>query len=982
MIQVLRRPRPVGPTFTISAVVIVVAALAAAALIPTGRVPLPYLAGAVAALGYILIVAWRPWVGIAILSFAVPLTAGLGRNTVIPLLRTSEALLVLAAIGVAVHELPRRRPRPFIDLDLPVLLYTLSGTMIPAAVLLLSGLRPDLDGWRNVAAPLQLLLLYLVVSRTEIESRGLRLILNLALLDTMIVAVVGIAQLLDLPGVRSFLGTYYNPGGVALCQYGICRPTSLVEHWSSFGVYSAMGYAIALGLAVHRVRGFNPWWLAAVTVIDCAGLLASQTQAAYVGAVIITVLLVVHGRRFPPQLAGLGAAILLGLALFGTQVSDRIAQQLNGTVATVSTPESLQTRELYWSELFVPVLMDHPVFGTGTLISSEVPSRLEKFVDSEYLRQGFRSGVIGIGILLLLLAALFWTGWRSRRLADPLDRALGGMVATYGVSLAVMGWTADFLTFAVIAQQFWFMVALFAGRLILLRRPSLSGLVRLGVAEPNAGRYRWRPAGAGSEVPAHPRRARGPALPELLRSGLGRVAPAARRLPVAGPLLASLYRSNDVRHILSVASLQFIANSTARFLGLVFQALSGRLLGPSGYGVFAYALAVSNVGSILVINSPTGMARMLVTTRHDRAEQVRLYSNWVVVMAALVGLSLVIVPGGLLLLDSLPGAAHGFAHGLTGWMLVGLAGYLVGITIFQGYREVKRGQERFLSVAGFFITSNVIQVAAVVLAASLGLLSPAVFFAIPGASYLAALGLYTLIDPIRIPVDLSRVSWEGVRAVFGYTGPLLIQTAFYMIWFYADQLVLAHFVSNFELGNYAAAKTITNIVLLVPNALLTAMVPQVARRTGRDAFRYMLKVLATTAAACLPILLVSVVAPSLLVRIAYGGKYPLAGHFVPWLALAMVLYSFYSVLANAWLGLGNARIDAASTFTGMALTLVAAVLLVPAMGGIGGALAFGLGSLAQFVFILGFTLRCWPRTLPGEGPRRRRRRRLEALLGR
>ncbi|HEV1996861.1 MAG TPA: histidine kinase, partial [Candidatus Dormibacteraeota bacterium] len=81
--------------------------------------------------------------------------------------------------------------------------------------------------------------------------------------------------------------------------------------------------------------------------------------------------------------------------------------------------------------------------------------RLVKFVDNEYLRMALRGGVIGVGLLLLMLTSIAATGWRQRHSSDPLTQAIGAMAFAYALVLAVMGSTAEYLTYAGVSQLFW-----------------------------------------------------------------------------------------------------------------------------------------------------------------------------------------------------------------------------------------------------------------------------------------------------------------------------------------------------------------------------------------------------------------------------------------------------------------------------------------------------------------------------------------------
>jgi ABC-type thiamin/hydroxymethylpyrimidine transport system permease subunit len=64
----------------------------------------------------------------------------------------------------------------------------------------------------------------------------------------------------------------------------------------------------------------------------------------------------------------------------------------------------------------------------------------------------------GEALLLLMLGAVLVTGWRCRGSPVPMAATIGASSAAFVVALAVMGTTAEYLTYAGVAQAFWMVV--------------------------------------------------------------------------------------------------------------------------------------------------------------------------------------------------------------------------------------------------------------------------------------------------------------------------------------------------------------------------------------------------------------------------------------------------------------------------------------------------------------------------------------------
>jgi O-antigen ligase len=391
-----------------------------------------------------------------------------------------------------VRALRRRQRLTFSGLDLVMLAFCLGGVLIPWAVISLRHADAGLDEWRAVLAPLQYLLVYLVFSRIALSEPDLRRLLHLTMLASVIVALVALAEVANLPGVRQGISSYFPPTGVVPGS-ATFRPTSLLGHYSAVGAFAVLNLILALALAAARPARFNGVWLAAVLALNAVVVLASQTQAPIVALPLAAVLIFVHLRRVPRQvwLAPL-ALIAAGVALWPS-LQARLQEQLGfGTPAAGGgrlLPESLQVRIGYWQDFFIPSLFKNgPWLGTGTLIPSEVPRPIVAFVDNGYLWMAFRAGIVGIVLMLALLVTIAAVGWGLRRAPQPMQRALGAAVLASVVSIALMELTSEYLTFTSVSQEFWMLVGLGAAAAAQSRPSPMPFLVLKGGARRRGGR--------------------------------------------------------------------------------------------------------------------------------------------------------------------------------------------------------------------------------------------------------------------------------------------------------------------------------------------------------------------------------------------------------------------------------------------------------------------------------------------------------------
>ena len=410
----------------------------------------------------IVLTARRPVAGGALLAVGVPLTTALGRDTVIPLLRPNEAILLLVLAGLALHHLRVRRAFAYIGVDVAISVFAVGCALIPGLVLLLSRAEMDFDTWRAVLGPLQFLAIYLCFAQLELSDRQLTLILNLTLLVSVIVGTIAFVELQDFPpGIRAALLAIIPPNHAPTIYDVVYRPTSTLGVYGAVGAFAALNFILALTLANRRGSRLNNAWLSGVIVVNLAAVVASLTWAPAAALLLGAGVVMWYARRVPRQIwIGAGAA-LVALMVLWPAVSSRIAdQQLSwGNIQT------LDQRVINWQIYFLPVLREHIWFGTGTVIPGDLPAKLADFVDNEFLRIGFRAGVIGVGLLIAMLSVVGLNAWSSRDSVDPWRRVLGAVALATVVTVVLTGFTAEYLNFGGLSQYIAMIFGLLAARL-------------------------------------------------------------------------------------------------------------------------------------------------------------------------------------------------------------------------------------------------------------------------------------------------------------------------------------------------------------------------------------------------------------------------------------------------------------------------------------------------------------------------------------
>jgi len=171
------------------------------------------------ALFLLILVVPRPVLIVYGLALITPLTGGLARGAVVPVLRLGQALVVFAFIlFLLARPSPQGKSR-LTAIDLAFVLFFLTAAVFPMLALYARGEHLDLNyavgsggvsPLQTLLGPLQYYLLYRIVVATISSDRQIKLVLELNFIASIIVSVIGILERIVAP-VRTFIQTYYPP---------------------------------------------------------------------------------------------------------------------------------------------------------------------------------------------------------------------------------------------------------------------------------------------------------------------------------------------------------------------------------------------------------------------------------------------------------------------------------------------------------------------------------------------------------------------------------------------------------------------------------------------------------------------------------------------------------------------------------------------------------------------------------------------------
>lgn len=379
----------------------------------------------------------------------------------------------------------------------------------------------------------------------------------------------------------------------------------------------------------------------------------------------------------------------------------------------------------------------------------------------------------------------------------------------------------------------------------------------------------------------------------------------------------------------------------ARVLGALGGLLAARLLGPAGRGELA-----------VVVLLATGVSYILAAGLQFWTARITASSGGIATPAPVVRFHLLVVTAVGVVVGALVAAVVAMSGGPTilVWMGLGIAVsntyQIVLVALPTGVREMGVFALVVVSAAAVYVVVN-----SALLATdnrSLSLL-------------LAGMTAGNLVSVLIIVWWLRRASRgrgepqvgarRYVRALrFGFPAGASELVLFAMT--RIDVLLVAVFLPLRDVGWYAVATSLAEMLWVVPDSVAIVVLPTTASQPGASRTTRLLRL--SVALTVLAGLVLVVIAPRL-TQALFGVPFVPAVDAVPLLAVASVAGAVWKIVAAEIVALGSSRPRLTSTALGLAVMVAIDVVAIPSMGIAGAA----LGSAVGYAVAACIVLRAW-----------------------
>lgn len=379
-------------------------------------------------------------------------------------------------------------------------------------------------------------------------------------------------------------------------------------------------------------------------------------------------------------------------------------------------------------------------------------------------------------------------------------------------------------------------------------------------------------------------------------------------------------------------------------LALITGAIIARALGPDGRGAYALFVLSISFGQLL-LGFGAGNAAIYYLNRKEMALRDVVTGMHVIVLASLVASAVVVAA-------IVPFAGEDLlGDGVPAWLFVVAVPVLLYLSLM---RLTLQALSRFIELGFATIGHQLAVMSSIALLVAIGDPTPGqVVGCLVGASALA--GLFVLVRIGISNVDIARIvrpHWATLRALatFGVKGEAgnILQLLNYRL----DQYIVRGFVGLAGVGVYAVSASLTEGVFMLANAVALVLMPRLTS-SDEETVLWMTPVATrnTIVIAAGGSLALAAIAPIAIPAI-FGHAYDDAVRAL-WLLLpGAVALTGSKVLTSYIFSQGRPFVNTMVTAASLVVTLIALLVLVPAYGINGAAVASSLAYATHFAAAL------------------------------
>ncbi len=338
------------------------------------------------------------------------------------------------------------------------------------------------------------------------------------------------------------------------------------------------------------------------------------------------------------------------------------------------------------------------------------------------------------------------------------------------------------------------------------------------------------------------------------------------------------------------ATFIFVATTLANIGAFLFHVYMGRHLTPADYGILYTLLAL-----LMIVSVPGGTIQTVITKYASHFRAHNQYGK--IRFLFLHSLKKLFLYGGIgfLIFIALSGHIARFEQ-IPSRLPVVIVGFILLFSVVSpAAGGIVQGLQRFDYLGWSMILGTLLRLISGIILVIIG-------FGVNGAMSASIIGilfgLFIIFIPLRSLFQEKTNERVDFKELYRYSAPVVLALLCFMILTNVDAVLVKHFFSPLEAGNYSAAAMVGRIILFLPMAVVIVMFPKTSELYAqkKDSSLILKKSLIYVGLLAGGATLICLLFPRFPLWLLWGNRFqdsiPLAGKF----ALAMTFFGLVNIL--------------------------------------------------------------------------------------
>lgn len=357
----------------------------------------------------------------------------------------------------------------------------------------------------------------------------------------------------------------------------------------------------------------------------------------------------------------------------------------------------------------------------------------------------------------------------------------------------------------------------------------------------------------------------------------------------------------------------FIAfgNVLAQILTVIFWIITAWTLIPDDYGFLRYAITIATFISIPATSGyPSALTRYVGKYYEDKEKTNVYLTNVIYLETIVVAITIVVsiiasflIPEKINLVVSL--------------IVLSLAFYYIYFGTVRGFLLDKM-------IVGYSVLVSLLRIVFVLLVYYLQIQNPLmsviILFSI---SPFISVFLMVFFGSLNVKIKREYLSKEIMKELTNFSTIYIVSTIAWTVILNIDIVFIEYYLGLTAVAIFSVAKTIARVFMLIPNAIMTTLLPKTAGiKGGKEVVEEMRKALVLQISSSAILLLLIFIFGNFIINLLFPKDYGGANDVLLILSVGAILTGIFGVIGTTWSGIGKPIVETKILSVGAILMII------------------------------------------------------------